>query len=265
MTRAILALRRFRPDPIPNPRSDPDRDPDANLNSNLGTNPDANAEAQVVLTDLHENLPRLREAVLSNGADGAVSVEALDWSEPVPAGLSTRPWDFILAADCVFWTDLFTPLLKTLAELVDATDPSRDHHCLTTPCPTRHPGPGYGHAPTLQPNPSPAPPIPSDDPAAPSLLAPAAPAPVPPEFVTPDFAPLHERAPAHKSDHLERPQVLLTVTSRLDRAAHFAATAEALGWTLECVHVNEAPASLVQHTSLLRLKRKRLAVAQNTF
>ena len=77
--------------------------------------------SKVVLTDLDENLPRLRQAVEANGAsEAAVEVAALDWCDTstLPTQLKGASW--VLAADCVFWPALFTPLLETLTMLTDA-------------------------------------------------------------------------------------------------------------------------------------------------
>jgi hypothetical protein len=123
----------------------------------------------VLLTDLEENLPRLKKACAANGveesgvngsiqganvvagamlsaeadggggmgvADAGVSIAALDWQAPLPPPISARRWDLILAADCVFWTALFDPLLHTLAALCkagrhdtnDSCSAQRAHH-----------------------------------------------------------------------------------------------------------------------------------------
>lgn len=77
----------------------------------------AGAES-VCLTELPENLPRLQRLVDHNGASGAVRVEALDWTRPLPEPIASRRWDVVLSADCVFWPELFEPLLSTLEALV---------------------------------------------------------------------------------------------------------------------------------------------------
>ena len=138
--------------------------------------------AQVTLTDLEENLPRLRQAVTANLADGPVEVHALDWNAPLPCSLEAH-WDLILAADCVYWTGLFKPLLQTLRSLCAAAQ--RHASAQETPRP--------------------------------------------------------------------RPQVLITVTSRLDRAETFAAMAAEAGWVAEELLVPDTPPSFL-HTKLLRLK-----------
>lgn len=63
--------------------------------------------SEVLLTDLEENLPRLRAAVARNAAVTTacpqVNVESLDWTvAPLPESLTAKPWDVILAADCVY-------------------------------------------------------------------------------------------------------------------------------------------------------------------
>ena len=79
------------------------------------------AGARVCLTELAENVPRLQELVAFNQAASMVTVAALDWTQPLPAAISAARWDVILAADCVFWAELFTPLLITLRTLVESS------------------------------------------------------------------------------------------------------------------------------------------------
>ena len=45
-----------------------------------------------------------------------MSTAALDWCQPLPTALQ-QPWDFVLAADAVFWPALFAPLLATIDAL----------------------------------------------------------------------------------------------------------------------------------------------------
>ena len=66
--------------------------------------------ARVVLTDLAENLPLLQRNAARNGLD--VSVAAFDWLTPTTLG---ERFDVVLAADCVFWPELFDPLLNAIA------------------------------------------------------------------------------------------------------------------------------------------------------
>jgi predicted nicotinamide N-methyase len=63
--------------------------------------------ARVVLTDLPENLPLLQRNAARNGLD--VSVAPFDWLTPTTLG---ERFDVVLAADCVFWPELFEPLLN---------------------------------------------------------------------------------------------------------------------------------------------------------
>jgi predicted nicotinamide N-methyase len=76
--------------------------------------------ATVCLTELDENLPRLREIVAATATAsvaGQVRVEALDWTQPLPAALVATPVDVVLGTDVVYWPLLFAPLLDTLAAL----------------------------------------------------------------------------------------------------------------------------------------------------
>ena len=147
--------------------------------------------AQVVLTDLDENLPRLRRAVSVNGAEAAVRVEPLDWTRPLPSWCGERRWDVVLAADCVFWAGLIAPLLATLDALSRA---GRTHD----------------------------------------------------KGETPDASEVDSEAPPPCL-------ILLTVTSRLDRAARFEEAARAEGWSV--AEVKTAVALPSTHTRLLRLTR----------
>ena len=47
-----------------------------------------------------------------------VRVVALDWTKPLPDAVANETFDVVLAADCVYWPNLFAPLLATLAALV---------------------------------------------------------------------------------------------------------------------------------------------------
>lgn len=74
--------------------------------------------SSVCLTDLEENLPRLRQIAALNGASAAsVRVVALDWTQPLPASIASAHFDVVLAADVIFWPNLYEPLLRTLAAL----------------------------------------------------------------------------------------------------------------------------------------------------
>ena len=64
---------------------------------------------RVVLTDLAENLPLLQRNAARNSLD--VVVAAFDWNAPTTLG---ERFDVVLAADCVFWPELFDPLLNAI-------------------------------------------------------------------------------------------------------------------------------------------------------
>jgi predicted nicotinamide N-methyase len=74
--------------------------------------------ARVLLTDLPENLQRIRDVIAINDANSAVQAAAANWCEPLPSPVGDVRWDCVLAADCVFWPHLFAPLLDTLAALI---------------------------------------------------------------------------------------------------------------------------------------------------
>lgn len=81
----------------------------------------------VVLTDLEPVLTLLRRNYETNlspsalkamssplaGNVGHVEVKALDWSRPEQRDLEGGPWDFILAADCIYHEHIIVGLLKT--------------------------------------------------------------------------------------------------------------------------------------------------------
>jgi SAM-dependent methyltransferase len=71
------------------------------------------ASVEVVLTDLPEALPALQRNVDANPMlRGLITVAPCDWLTP-PAGLTG---DVVVAADCVWLSDLVTPFVNTLAQ-----------------------------------------------------------------------------------------------------------------------------------------------------
>jgi len=78
----------------------------------------ASGASQVLLTDLQENLPRLRDVVALNDIkEPAIDCAPLDWTQPLPDGIASTSWDVVIAADCVYWPHLYEPLLAILAAL----------------------------------------------------------------------------------------------------------------------------------------------------
>lgn len=78
--------------------------------------------AFVALTDLEENLPRLRESLNHNAVDQSRGrAIALDWTQPTASEIfHLIPFNVLLAADCVFWPALFDPLVDTFDEFLRA-------------------------------------------------------------------------------------------------------------------------------------------------
>eukprot|EP00927_Polykrikos_kofoidii_P030977 TRINITY_DN26642_c0_g1_i1.p1 TRINITY_DN26642_c0_g1~~TRINITY_DN26642_c0_g1_i1.p1 ORF type:complete len:371 (-),score=33.68 TRINITY_DN26642_c0_g1_i1:685-1797(-) len=76
--------------------------------------------ARVICTDLEENLPLLSENLRVNNLQDRVGIAALDWRcAKSRSSLSTQHhFDAVVAADCVFWPDLFEPFLECLAEVL---------------------------------------------------------------------------------------------------------------------------------------------------
>lgn len=69
--------------------------------------------AFVALTDLEENLSRLRDSLNHNAVDTSQArAIALDWTKPTASEIfQFAPFNVLLAADCVFWPALFDPLI----------------------------------------------------------------------------------------------------------------------------------------------------------
>ena len=67
--------------------------------------------SSVVLTDLPENLALLETNAARSELD--VAVAAFDWMAP-RGGLGGERFDVVIAADCVFWPELFGPLLDAI-------------------------------------------------------------------------------------------------------------------------------------------------------
>jgi len=77
---------------------------------------------KVVLTDVEDVLIGLRKSIRLNKwineVDGNVDVAELDWRDAAAGGpLPKGPFDLICWADCVFWPELFRPLVATLERL----------------------------------------------------------------------------------------------------------------------------------------------------
>ena len=79
--------------------------------------------AEVVLTDLEDNLPLLEHNVQENvaGSGATARVAALRWGEALPEAVSrSAPYDLIVAADVLYVHDGVAPLVQTLAALANA-------------------------------------------------------------------------------------------------------------------------------------------------
>ena len=74
----------------------------------------------VWLTELPENVARLREITQRHGSPASVRVEALDWTQPLPQAIAQTRFDLVLGADLIFWPSLFDALLSVLEALRDA-------------------------------------------------------------------------------------------------------------------------------------------------
>lgn len=106
--------------------------------------------AQVVLTDVAEVVPHLQANIDANFGPAAASsnaedatdwaaahrlmyartkANALDWCAPVAQEYASGAFDVILLSDCVYWEDLFAPLVRTLRSLVSTTSQTRIFLC----------------------------------------------------------------------------------------------------------------------------------------
>ena len=94
--------------------------------------------AHVTATDLEMVRPLFERNAQGNAAAlagrkgvGAVAFEPLDWRAPPPAAvLAAGPFAYALASDCVFWPELFEPLIGTMAALSAAQAPRPLHFFL---------------------------------------------------------------------------------------------------------------------------------------
>ncbi|KAK9812794.1 hypothetical protein WJX72_003942 [[Myrmecia] bisecta] len=90
--------------------------------------------SEVVLTDVASVVPLLQRNYENNlspaalqGSDlqwlnqvGKLTVQELDWAEPKHYAAVQPPYDFVLAADCVYHEQLVEDLLRTLLAVTDA-------------------------------------------------------------------------------------------------------------------------------------------------
>lgn len=93
----------------------------ANVEQNFGTATPAGDDA-----DAHaDEAMALARRILRK----RLSVRALEWGAPLPPGLHAGDFDVLLLSDCVYWEDLFPPLVSTLRAL--ATPKTRIFLCQT--------------------------------------------------------------------------------------------------------------------------------------
>jgi predicted nicotinamide N-methyase len=78
----------------------------------------------VILTDLADVCPQLRaNAALNPGIAARVTAEPLQWGSADVHSPAFAACDVILAADCVYWEELFAPLVDTLTHLTASGAP----------------------------------------------------------------------------------------------------------------------------------------------
>ncbi|KXN87965.1 hypothetical protein AN958_07975 [Leucoagaricus sp. SymC.cos] len=73
---------------------------------------------EVYITDQAPLLNIMTKNVELNALAGRVKVAKLNWGEPIPSNIPSKP-DVILAADCVYFEPAFPLLVQTLADLAD--------------------------------------------------------------------------------------------------------------------------------------------------
>merc|ERR1711924_320482 len=82
----------------------------------------ATAGIRVMCTDLEENLPLIQTNLQVNSLSDQVTACALDWrcaqSRSEICRRANGPFDAIVVADCVFWPELFQPLLDCLIDVL---------------------------------------------------------------------------------------------------------------------------------------------------
>eukprot|EP00520_Triparma_pacifica_P004224 CAMPEP_0118664068 /NCGR_PEP_ID=MMETSP0785-20121206/17795_1 /TAXON_ID=91992 /ORGANISM="Bolidomonas pacifica, Strain CCMP 1866" /LENGTH=266 /DNA_ID=CAMNT_0006557909 /DNA_START=166 /DNA_END=963 /DNA_ORIENTATION=+ len=95
--------------------------------------------SHVILTDLPSALPLLQSNIDANPSTASVTCAPLawgtsDWSSvvsmcetffPATSPPSPRPFDLIIAADCVYWEELHAPLRSTLLSLLSSAPDSK--------------------------------------------------------------------------------------------------------------------------------------------
>ncbi|XP_077297923.1 protein N-lysine methyltransferase METTL21D-like [Arctopsyche grandis] len=75
--------------------------------------------AEVTLTDLPEALPLLKHNIVENKSTlvsqgGFATVEALSWGDVESDVIKNTAFDYVLLADCVYYTESIDPLINTL-------------------------------------------------------------------------------------------------------------------------------------------------------
>lgn len=78
------------------------------------------SSCKVFITDQAPLLDIMTKNVRLNSLEGNIEVAELNWGEPIPTNLPSKP-DIILAADCVYFEPAFPLLVQTLADLSDTS------------------------------------------------------------------------------------------------------------------------------------------------
>lgn len=75
------------------------------------------AEWPIHITDQQPMFSLMKDNIQLNHLNSTVTASVLDWGEPIPHHIPSRP-DVILAADCVYFEPAFPLLLATLQDLL---------------------------------------------------------------------------------------------------------------------------------------------------
>ncbi|KFY44575.1 hypothetical protein V495_03384 [Pseudogymnoascus sp. VKM F-4514 (FW-929)] len=88
-----------------------------------------NISEPIIITDQINMMPLMEQNIKLNKLESRVTPLVLNWGEPLPDILSSRPATHILAADCVYFEPAFPLLLLTLSELLKACDQAVIYFC----------------------------------------------------------------------------------------------------------------------------------------
>ncbi|KAI5857135.1 putative methyltransferase-domain-containing protein [Tricharina praecox] len=76
--------------------------------------------SELFVTDMDAMIDLIHKNIALNGLQKVpeLKVELLDWKDPIPEVIATKPIDIVFAADCVYYEPAFPLLEKTIKALV---------------------------------------------------------------------------------------------------------------------------------------------------